>query len=293
MGSAEQRAELASFLRTRRQQSDPASAGLVSTGHRRTPGLRREEVSLLSGVSVTWYTWLEQGRDISPSAQVIGALARTLQLSDAEHQYVLRLAGHRHQPPSHEDDEQLPAHGQRLLAALGDSPAYAITPAWYIVGWNEAYEAFYPGIATVPDSDRNLLWLVFTDSRVRTMLPNWKVDSRRFLAQFRAEAGPRIHQPPVSGLLKRLQAANEDFKSAWAAHDVEQFTSRQRRFLHPLQGELLLEHHRLDLSDCPGLHLVVYTAVPGSGTRAKLAQLRPRGAPPTPVPLGHIVGYPA
>lgn len=278
MDGAEQRAELASFLRTRRQQTDPASAGLRSAGQRRTPGLRREEVSLLSGVSVTWYTWLEQGRDISPSVQVIDALARTLQLSHAEHQYVLRLAGHRHQPPSHEGDEQLPAHGQRLLAALGDSPAYAITPAWYIVGWNAAYEAFYPSIATVPDGERNLLWLVFTDTRVRAMLSNWEVDSRRFLAQFRSEAGPRVHQPPISDLLARLRTASREFQTGWDAHDIEQFTSRQRRFLHPVEGELLLEHHRLDLSDCPGLHLVVYTAVPGSGTDAKLARLHPRGS---------------
>ena len=276
MGVGMQRAELASFLRTRRQQTDPASAGLRSAGHRRTPGLRREEVSLLSGVSVTWYTWLEQGRDISPSTQVIDALARTLQLSDAEHQYVLRLAGHHHSPPPQDNDEPLPVHAQRLLDAFGESPSYVITPTWYIVGWNMAYEAFYPSIATVPDTDRNLLWLVFTDPRVRTMLPNWEVDSHRFLAQFRAEAGPRIHQPPVSGLIARLQAASEEFHAGWAAHDIEQFTSRQRRFLHPLEGELLLEHHRLDLSDCPGLHLVVYTAVPGSGTDTKLSRLRPR-----------------
>ena len=165
MGDAEQQAELASFLRpadSRSTRRPPA----YSAGRRRTPGLRRAEVSLLSGVSLTWYTWLEQARDISPSAQVIDALARTLQLSDAQHQCVLRRADHRHQPPSPEDDQQLPAHGQRLLAALGDSPAYAITPAWHIVGWNEAYEAFSPSIATVPDSERNLLWLVLTDSRV-------------------------------------------------------------------------------------------------------------------------------
>ena len=275
MGDAHQpRAELGDFLRRRRQQTDPASVGLIRAGSRRTPGLRREEVSLLSGVSVTWYTWLEQGRDISPSAQVIDALARTLRLSDAEHEYALRLAGHRQRPPSYCDGERLPPHGQRLLDALGDSPAYAITPAWYIVGWNAAYESFYPGIATVPDADRNLLWLVFTDDRVRTMLPNWEVDSRCFLAQFRAEAGAWVHQPPVSELLVRLRAASADFRAGWAAHDVEQFTSRQRRFVHPLQGELLLEHHRLDLSDPPGLHVVVYTAVPGGGTGAKLARLR-------------------
>lgn len=273
------RAELARFLRARRQQTDPAACGLTSTGRRRTPGLRREEVSLLSGVSLTWYTWLEQGRDIAPSAQVIDALARTLRLSEVEHHYVLGLAGHRHQRALHRDDDELPGHGQRLLAALGDSPAYAITPAWSIVGWNLAYEAFYPSIATTPPQDRNLLWLVFTDSQIRTLLTNWDVDSRRFLAQFRAEAGPRVHQPPISDLVARLEDASPDFRAGWDDHDVEQFTSRERRFTHPVVGDLVLEHHRLSLTDCPGLDLVVYTAAPSTDSGDKLALLHPTVVP--------------
>ena len=183
--SATARRELAEFLGSRRRQLSPAAVGLPPGGNRRTPGLRREEVALLAGVSHTWYTWLEQGRDIHPSRQVVDALARTLQLSTAEHEYLLRLAGHGGAPAAGAF-EAVPAHLQRLMDALGPSPAYAITSGWSIVGWNRAYERLYPGVAALPAADRNLLWVVFTDPAVRTLLGDWAADSRRLLTQFRA-----------------------------------------------------------------------------------------------------------
>jgi len=267
------RTELADFLRSRRRHIAPNQAGLQATGQRRTPGLRREEVSLLSGVSLTWYTWLEQGRDIKPSRQVMDALARTLRMSIAEHAYVLRLTGHANDGQLEEPAGAMPAHAQRLIDALGASPAYAITPYWSILGWNRAYEALYPNVARVPASDRNLLWLVFTDPDVRDLLVDWKTDSRRFLTQFRAEAGSRIHESAFADLIARLHDANEQFRVGWASHDVEQFESTQRRFEHPSAGTLLLEHHRLSLADHPDLHLIIYTAAPGSGTARRMAEL--------------------
>ncbi|WP_346622190.1 helix-turn-helix transcriptional regulator [Blastococcus montanus] len=269
----EARTELAHFLRTKRHHVSPAAVGLEDHGRRRTPGLRREEVSLLSGVSLTWYTWLEQARDITPSRQVVDALAKTLRLTEAEHSYVLRLVG-QSAPRPQDDVDQLPAHAQQLLDALGDSPAYAITPTWFIIGWNSAYQAFYPGIAAVPPEDRNLLWLVFTDQQVQSLHTHWDVDSRHFLAQFRAETGPRIHQPPVARLVERLRQASPDFRAGWAGHGVEQFSARERQFRHPVVGDLHLAHHRLSLTDDPGIDLVVYTAVPGTGTAERLAQMQ-------------------
>jgi len=267
------RGELAAFLRSRRRQLAPETVGLQVTGQRRTPGLRREEVSLLSGVSLTWYTWLEQGRDISPSRQVMSALARTLRLSAAEHAYVLQLTRYEHEVPLASAPVPFPAHVQRLLDALGDSPAFATTPHWSIVGWNRAYSAFYPHVGTTPEAELNLLWLVFTDPYVRELLVDWPTDSRRFLTQFRAEAGPRIHQPAFAGLVERLSQVSEHFRLGWASHDVEQFASSQRRFEHPRVGTLLLEHHRLDVSNSPDLQVVVYTAAENSDTAAKLAEL--------------------
>jgi transcriptional regulator with XRE-family HTH domain len=265
------RDELAEFLKSRRRQVAPETVGLVSTGHRRTAGLRREEVSMLSGVSLTWYTWLEQGRDIQPSRQVVDALARTLRLSTAEHAYLRRLTSQEAEPVTGTADS-CPPHVQRLLDALGPSPAYAITPYWSIVGWNRAYAAIYP-VGTKPPEERNLLWLVFTDPYVRRLLVDWTTDSRRFLTQFRSEAGPRLGEPPFAAVVERLRAASEHFRRGWASHDVDAFESRERRFEHPTAGTLLLEHHRLEVSDCPELHLVVYTAAAGSRTQRELEAL--------------------
>jgi transcriptional regulator with XRE-family HTH domain len=270
--SATARRELAEFLRSRRRQVDPRTSGLPAGGARRTPGLRREEVALLSGVSHTWYTWLEQGRDIRPSRQVVDALARTLRMSPAEHGYVLRLTGHGGADPAAAPGG-MPGHVQRLLDALGPSPAYAITADWTIAGWNAAYERLYPGVARVPAAERNLLWLVFTDPAVRALLADWPTDSLRFLTRFRAEVGPRLADPGVVDLVSRLEAASPHFREGWASHDVDRFSSAERRFEHPVVGTLLLEHHQLTPADAPGLQVVVYTAAAGSDTAARLAAL--------------------
>ena len=270
--TATARRELAEFLGSRRHHLTPGTVGLPAGGNRRTPGLRREEVALLAGVSHTWYTWLEQGRDIRPSKQVMDALARTLRLSAAEHEYVLRLSGNGGAPPD-QGFETMPAHLQRLLDALGSSPAYAITSSWSIVGWNSAYERLYPGVAAVPAADRNLLWVVFTDPAVHTLLGDWAGDSRRFLTQFRAEVGPRLADPAVVDLISRLQKASPSFRAGWASHDVDRFSSTERRFEHPVVGTLVLEHHQLTPADTPGLQLVVYTAAEGTDSAAGLSRL--------------------
>ncbi|RBY86602.1 XRE family transcriptional regulator [Blastococcus sp. TF02A-30] len=267
---------MAEFLRSRRRQVDPAAAGLPSGGPRRTPGLRREEVALLSGVSHTWYTWLEQGRDIRPSRQVVDALARTLHMTPAEHEYLKDLAAPHHSQArggALQRGRSMPAHLQRLVDALGSSPAYVITGSWAIVGWNRAYERLYPGVADVAAGDRNLLWLVFTDPAVRALLGDWTTDSRRFLTQFRAEVGPRLADREVTDLVARLEEASPHFRAGWASHDVDRFSSSQRRFEHPVVGTLLLEHHQLTPADAPGLQLVVYTAAEGSDAAGKLARM--------------------
>jgi transcriptional regulator with XRE-family HTH domain len=274
---AERRAELAGFLKAHRQQVDRGELALPPLTRQRTAGLRREEVAFLSGVSVTWYTWLEQARDIKPSRQVLDAVARTLRLTVREHAYVLELAGY---SVTHLDDLPIvhaaPQHVQHLLDALAAYPAYAIAPDWGISGWNHAYEALYPNVATVPAQQRNLLWLVFTDPYVRELLPNWETDGRHFLAQFRAEAGARLGDPAFSSLVTRLLDVSETFRGWWESHAIEPFTSRERWFHHPLVGDLQLEHHRLAPSDQPDLHVIIYTPV-DSETTCRLRQLLKSG----------------
>ncbi|MFK3834747.1 helix-turn-helix transcriptional regulator [Microbacterium sp. NPDC087868] len=256
----EQRKELGAFLRARREQLDRGAYGLPPAGRGRTIGLRREEISYLSGVSVTWYTWLEQGRDINPSRQVLDAVATALHLTMAEHDYALRLAGFAPaRPGTGEAVETAPAHVQRFLDALEEHPAYALAPDWGVAGWNAAYEALYPNVATTPPEKRNLLWLIFTDPAVRDLLDDWDDTSRRFLAEFRAEAGPRLGDPRYRDLVGRLMEASPEFRERWESHDVRGFESRERVFRHPSLGRLVFEHHQLRPSDQTDIQLVVYT----------------------------------
>lgn len=264
----QQRRELGSFLRRQRERLDRSTYGLPPAGRGRTTGLRREEVSYLSGVSVTWYTWLEQGRDIHPSRQVLDAVATALRLTDTEHDYVLSLVGLAPRPAVRAGAVDVaPAHVQRFLDALDEHPAYALAPDWGIAGWNRAYERLYPGVATTTAEDRNLLWLVFTDPSVRSLLDDWDDTSRRFLAEFRAEAGPRLGDPRYRDLVARLSAASDDFRARWNEHGVSGFRSRERVFRHPALGRLVFEHHQLRPSDETDLQLVVYVADAETRTR--------------------------
>lgn len=273
-GTDERRRELGAFLRTRRQHLVRADYGLPPVGRSRTAGLRREEIAYLSGVSVTWYTWLEQGRDINPSRQVLEAIALEMRLSAAERAYALELAGFAPLPHSSTPDPAaVPDHLLRLVENLVPSPAFVVSADWSIGGWNRAYELLYPGIASIVPADRNLLRFIFTDPYVRQMLPDWPITSRRFLAEYRAEAGALLGDPRHRALVDRLQQQSPEFAQAWAEHEVGRFTSRERRFHHPEAGELVFEHHRLTPSDLPDLHIVIYLPLDATNTRTKLEAL--------------------
>ncbi|CAN5416070.1 helix-turn-helix transcriptional regulator [soil metagenome] len=268
---AKQRLALGEFLRSRREAAPREELGFPAVPRMRTSGLRREEVAISAGVSVTWYTWLEQGRDINPSRQVLDAVAGALRLSPAERDYVRALGGYAADPSA--PGGPTPPHIQRFLDALVGYPAFAIGPAWTIAAWNAAYTALYPNIAATSAEDRNLLWLVFMDPAIRELLPDWETDSRRFLAEFRAEAGARVGEPSYTQLIDRLRDSSEHFRTEWQASSVERFASRERRFFHGKVGELLFEHHQLTPADAPEIQIVAYLPVPGSGTAERLAEL--------------------
>lgn len=280
MAADEARRELARFLRSRRAELAPADVGMPTGARRRTPGLRREEVSQLSGVSLTWYTWLEQGRDINVSRQVLTAIGRTLRLDGAETAHLFALAGHPAEPPAPPTDSA-PEALQRLLDAIAPNPAYALSATWDVVAWNAAYAALYPDISTVADDERNLLWLVFTKPAVRALAADWETEARRLVAQFRAEAGHRLDEPGYANLVARLADASPEFRRWWSDLDVAHFASRSRRFHHPSAGALELEHHKLTLADHPDVRVVVYTPTAGAAGREALDRLLrpgPRGS---------------
>lgn len=257
------RRELGEFLRRRRTGVNRAEYDLPPVGRARTTGLRREEIAFLSGVSVTWYTWLEQGRDINPSRQVIDAIAVNLRLTHAEHDYLLGLAGFTPSPrPEPLAPAPVPSHVQHLLDALDPAPAFAVTPHWDIAAWNPAYEHLFPGVVTAPAEERNLLVFVFTDPYVRTMLPDWDTTSRQFLAEYRAEAGGRIGGPDHVRLVGFLRGASPDFAAAWDEHEIDRFASRRRAFVHPVDGERVFEQVKITPQDAPDLTIVAYLPDP-------------------------------
>src|SRR5262245_7127682 len=181
------RAALAEFLRARREARSPSQVGLPAGRARRAPGLRREEVAMLAGVSVTWYTWLEQGRPINASRSVLDALARALLLDDAEHAHLLLLAAPEAELPDAITLDPPPDALVHMIAALDPNPAYLLGPRWEYLAWNQAQGRLYPGAAELEESARNLLWIIFTQPYVRDLIVDWDHEARHMVNQFRAD----------------------------------------------------------------------------------------------------------
>lgn len=251
----QRRAELAEFLKSRRARADRSTHGLPEVGRGRVRGLRREEVATLAGVSVTWYTWLEQARDINPSPQVLKSLARLFRLDPVETTYLLTLGGHGQITPT-SLGEMTPAL-QRLLDALG-FPAFLLAADWAIIGWNQQYEQLYPRITSLASVDRNLLWLVFTDAQLREMLPDWQEQSRSFVGSFRAETRSWLNPAGDSGIVARVSQASTEFAEIWNERDVAGFRTRERQFRHPQHGLIRYEQHNLAPAEAPDLTLIIY-----------------------------------
>ncbi|HXL93144.1 MAG TPA: helix-turn-helix transcriptional regulator [Streptosporangiaceae bacterium] len=232
--SDSQRAELAAFLRARRAQVTPQDVGLpedMEPGRRRTPGLRREEVAELAGMSLTWYTWLEQGRRIAASPQVIDALARALLLEPGQHRYLRRLAG------LADPTEHLPTpaagRAQRLVDSLMPNVASVYDGHFDFVAWNLAYARIRTDPAELPQDRRNLLWWMFTDHRNRAMMRDWEPAARAILSQFRAVAGRRPGDQRLTAVVTALGAASPEFRAWWQEYPVNEFRPATIGLSHP------------------------------------------------------------
>jgi transcriptional regulator with XRE-family HTH domain len=273
MATSSQREELAAFLRARRNALTPAEVGLPTGRSRRTPGLRREEIAMLAGVSVTWYTWLEQGRRINVSTDVLEALARALRLDDAERQHLLILAVRA--PAAHADDvADVPDALVRLITSMEPAPAYVLGPRWEFLAWNRPQARLYPVIERLDDAERNLLWAMFAEPSVRPLLDDWPAQARRILAEFRAGTAALRDDPQVTTLVDRLRAASPEFADWWPQLDVAQFQTRLRRYHHPRAGELVFEYQQLTPSEWPSLRVVCQLPLPGDDSAERLAAWR-------------------
>lgn len=266
----DRRAELGEFLRARREALPPSEVGLPAGPRRRTPGLRREEVALLAGVSLTWYTWLEQGRRINASRDVLLALARTLRLDDAGRSHLLALASG-DMPEPVERTVEAPDAIIRLIASMAPSPAYVLGPRWEYVACNAAQHKLYPMLKNLPVEEQNLLWVMFCEPTARALIVDWDDRARSTLAEFRASTTLLMDDPVVTDLVDRLLTRSPEFAAWWPLHDVAGFQTRLRRYRHPRAGELTFEYQQMIPSEWPHLRVICQLPLPGDDSAQRLA----------------------
>ena len=266
------RRELGAFLRHRRERIAPEQIGLPPSRRRRTPGLRREEVALLAGVGVTWYTWLEQGRDIHASPQVLDAIARTLLFDAPERAHLFTLAGATDMRAP-EDCASLSPATQLVLDRLEPFPSLAVNGRYDLLASNRAWASGFPQIDGVPPEDRNCLWLMFTHPQWRKTILDWEDTAARMVAQFRAAMAEHVAEPAWKDLVARLHRASPEFAEFWERHEVQPPESRVKRVRHPDVGLLKLEYTYLWLGQRIGTRIVTYTPADDE-TRKRLDRLQ-------------------
>ncbi len=277
-GGQTRRTELAAFLRSQRARLRPGDVGLpedAEPGLRRTPGLRREEVALLSGVGVTWYTWLEQGRKITASEQVVDALARALLLDPDQHRHLRVLAGLATSAGETPVDGALPRL-RRLVDAAAPKIASIYDAHLDYVAWNAPYALIRHDPASLPADRRNLLWMMFADTESRARMVRWEPAARAVLSQFRAAAGRRPGDPRFATLTASLSEVSPEFREWWAAYPVRDFRPATIGIDHPEIGRLDLEMFQLRPVEHPDLLMVLQVPATEDALRRVTALLDDR-----------------
>ncbi|WP_327011472.1 helix-turn-helix transcriptional regulator [Dactylosporangium sp. NBC_01737] len=264
------RAELAAFLRSRRARITPADVGLAPGFRRRTPGLRREELAQLAGVGVTWYTWLEQGRAINVSVQVLDAIARTLRLDEAEREHLYRLAD---VPAFTPQPAGCPLEPQIQLILDGMAlPACVYNGRYDLLAWNAAYARLFTDLVRRTGRERNALWHLFVTPECCMPFVNLAEELPLMVATMRATFARHLGEPAWEGFVRDLSAASPAFAAAWQSHDVAVPGSRLKIFRHATLGDLRLATQSMQLAGTPEARMIVYTPA-DAATASALARL--------------------
>lgn len=267
------REELKQFLRTRRERLRPEDVGIAPGARRRTPGLRREEVAMLAGIGASWYTWLEQGRDIKVSEQVLDAISRTLRLDAVERDHLYQLVGMN--PPQRTADET-PGTAQltALLEGWMPSPAYVIDRCWNIVGTNRAAELVFG----FREGDTNCLVAFFTNPAFRARHRYWDEIAPGLVSEFRRDAARYPDDPEFTRISGLLTEESADFAALWSRYEITAANQGVKAIDHPRAGCLIFEHSVLEIPDRPGVRLMLHTAQAGTDTRERVMELLGRDA---------------
>jgi transcriptional regulator with XRE-family HTH domain len=261
---------LGEFLQARRAQLSPETAGVTTYGRRRVPGLRREELARLAGVSVDYYVRLEQGRAAHPSAEVLDAIARALQLEEVERRHLHDLAGPRRRGPV---AERVAPGLRQLLSQLDGVPAIVIGRRMDILAWNPLAAALLGDPERLPPEHRNIARIMLLDPAARDFYVDWERHARETVGYLRQCAGRYPDDARVSALVGELSVKSEAFARWWADHHVREKASGTKRMRHPVVGELTLAYETLVPPGAPDQALVTYTAEPGSESETALRLL--------------------
>lgn len=285
-GALDRRAELSEFLRTRRARLKPEDVGLPAFGrHRRVPGLRREELAQLAGVSVAYYTRLEQGNGRNVSAEVLDAIARALRLTDAEHAHLTHLAkpkGHKKKRSAR--PQQVRSALRQLIDSLDTVPAYITGRRTDILVWNRMAAAVFGDWSELPAQERNWARMVFLRPDYRDLYVDWDQKAADMVSYLRMDAGCHPDDPLLSALVGELSVKSEEFRRLWATHDVKEKSHGVKRMRHTLVGELILSFETLQLPDDHEQSLITYHAEPGSPSAEALRLLASWGTDATRTP---------
>ena len=258
----ELRRELGNFIRSCRERLAPEAIGLPAGGRRRTPGLRREEVAQLSGLSATWYTWLEQGRDISVSASALARLAGALRLTRAERTYLFELAARRDPGRGSTEPPGLPAMLDACVGVI-DAPAYVLDRAWNARAWNRRAERLFVGWLD-RGATANLLRYIFLGDDARRLIRDYDARARRVVSEFRADAGAKPDNASARALVDELAGRSPLFARLWEEHSVVGREGGERSFDHPEDGLVVFQQVTFDVAAHDGLKLTILVPRPAA-----------------------------
>ncbi|MBL1074186.1 helix-turn-helix domain-containing protein [Nocardia sp. 2] len=264
------RAQLRDFLRSRRERLTPGEVGIPGSGRRRTPGLRREEVAVLAGVGVSWYTWLEQGRDITVSADVLDAVAGALRLAEPERAHLYLLAGLNPPPLGGAGGGEVTPEMRQLLDSWAEQPALLRDRYWNVLAYNDTARA----VMGFDGTPRNCLITFFTSPRYLAMREIWESAAPAVAAAYRSDAAHAPGDPEFRRVVAQLGSESPEFAELWARHEVGVPVQAVNALRHPEIGELFFDAITLTVSDRPDWSVVLYNPKPGTETALRLARLR-------------------
>lgn len=268
MNNSERRSALGDFLRKRRSSLSPDDVGLPVGTRRRTAGLRREEVAQLANIGTSWYIWLEQGRDVHPSVQVLESLATALRLSPNERRHLFFLAGESLPPNLSPQVEGIGLAYQRMLDDLNPNPAYVLGRRWDFVAWNDAADEIFSISEASPPHDFNLIWRLFTNPGWKKRFSNWEQTARGIIAEFHTASARYVEDSSFNGLIEDLKRVSPEFNQLWLLDQAPGSLEGYKEVEHPAMGHLEFDHITLQIPNDPDMRVMIYTA--RAETRLKL-----------------------